>query len=119
MSVWRWHVTMTTSILHRATGVALYVGALIVAGWAVALASGPEAFDDYRALLGSPLGLVVLFGLTFSLFYHLANGVRHLFWDSGQGFDPKTADTTGWAAIAFAVVATVLIWMVAIIRIAG
>ena len=119
MSIWRWHVTMATSILHRATGVALYVGALIVAGWAVALASGPDAFDAYRALLGSPLGLFLLFGLTFSLFYHLANGVRHLVWDAGTGFDPKTADMTGWAAIAFAVVATVLIWLIAIVRIAG
>jgi len=119
MSIWRWHVTMATSILHRATGVALYVGALIVAGWVIALAAGQDAFDDYRALLGSPLGLLVLFGLTFSLFYHLANGVRHLFWDSGRGFDPKTADMTGWAAIAFGVVATVLIWAIAVIRIAG
>ena len=119
MSIWRWHVTMATSILHRATGIALYAGALIIAGWAVALSSGPDAFDAYRALLATPLGLLVLFGLTFSLFYHLANGVRHLFWDSGRGFDPKTADMTGWAAIAFGVVATVLIWAIAVIRIAG
>jgi succinate dehydrogenase / fumarate reductase cytochrome b subunit len=113
LQVWRWHVTMATSILHRATGMALYVGALVVAGWVVALASGPEAFDAYRALLGSPLGLVVLFGLTVSFLYHLANGVRHLVWDFGKGFEPKTADMTGWAAIAFGVVASVLIWIIA------
>src|ERR1700761_1924555 len=80
LQVWRWHITMATSILHRATGIALYVGALILAGWAVALAMGPDAFATYRALLGNPLGQLVLFGLTVSLFYHLANGVRHLFW---------------------------------------
>lgn len=119
MSIWRWHITMATSILHRATGVALYVGALIVAGWAIALASGRDAFDSYFALLGSPLGLLVLFGLTFSLFYHLANGVRHLVWDTGKGLDPKSADMSGWAAIAFGVVATVLIWAIAVLRIAG
>ncbi|MGZ3272673.1 MAG: succinate dehydrogenase, cytochrome b556 subunit [Caulobacteraceae bacterium] len=113
LQVWRWHVTMATSILHRATGMALYVGALILAGWVVALASGPDAFDAYRALLGSPIGLVVLFGLTVSFLYHLANGVRHLVWDSGKGFEPKTADMTGWAAIAFGVVAAVLIWIIA------
>ena len=113
LQVWRWHVTMATSILHRATGMALYVGALVVAGWVVALASGPEAFDAYRTLLGSPLGLVVLFGLTVSFLYHLANGVRHLVWDAGMGFEPKTADMTGWAAIAFGVVAAVLIWIIA------
>jgi succinate dehydrogenase / fumarate reductase cytochrome b subunit len=113
LQVWRWHVTMATSILHRATGMALYVGMLILAGWAVALASGPDAFGAYRALLGSPIGLVVLFGLTVAFLYHLANGVRHLFWDVGKGFAPRTADMTGWAAIAFGVVAAVLIWIIA------
>lgn len=113
LQVWRWHVTMFTSILHRATGMALYVGVLLVAGWMVALASGAHAFNDYRALLGSPLGLVVLFGLTVSFLYHLANGVRHLVWDAGKGFEPKTADMTGWAAIVFGVVAAVLIWIIA------
>ena len=119
MSVWRWHVTMFTSILHRLTGLKLYGGVLIIAGWVVALAMGRQAFDAYRALLGSPIGLLSLFLLTFGLFYHLANGVRHLFWDTGKGFDPKTADMTGWATIAFGVVATVLIWAIAIVRIAG
>jgi succinate dehydrogenase / fumarate reductase, cytochrome b subunit len=113
VQVWRWHVTMFTSIFHRATGVALYVGALILAGWAVALAAGPDAFSAYRAALGSPLGLLVLFGLTVSFLYHLANGVRHLVWDAGKGFEPKTADMTGWAAIAFGFVAAVLIWIIA------
>jgi succinate dehydrogenase / fumarate reductase cytochrome b subunit len=113
LQVWRWHVTMATSILHRGTGIALYVGALILAGWAIALASGPDAFNAYRALLGSPLGLLVLFGLTVAFLYHLANGVRHLVWDAGKGFEPKTADMTGWAAIVFGVVAAVLIWIIA------
>ena len=113
LQVWRWHVTMFTSIAHRATGLALYVGILILAGWVVALASGADAFDTYKALLGSPLGLLVLFGLTVAFLYHLANGVRHLFWDSGKGFEPKTADMTGWAVIVFGVVAAVLIWVIA------
>lgn len=113
LEIWRWHITMATSILHRATGIALYVGALILAGWAVALAKGPGAFGQYRALLASPLGQLVLFGLTVSLFYHLANGVRHLWWDAGKGFEPKIADMTGAAAIAFGVVAAIAIWVVA------
>lgn len=118
LQVWRWHVTMATSILHRATGMALYVGALIAAGWFIALAAGPDAFNDYRAALASPIGYLVLFGLTFSLFYHLANGIRHLTWDAGKGFEPKTADMTGWAVIVFGVVATVLIWVIAFVRVA-
>src|ERR1700749_1830161 len=110
---WRWHVTMATSILHRATGIALYVGVLVLAGWVVALASGAEAFGAYMGLLGSLLGLLVLSGLTVAFLYHLANGVRHLVWDAGKGFEPKTADMTGWAAIAFGVVAAVLVWIIA------
>jgi succinate dehydrogenase / fumarate reductase cytochrome b subunit len=117
LQVWRWHVTMATSILHRASGMALYVGALVVAGWVIALASGPDGFNTYRALLGSPLGVLVMFGLTVALLYHLANGVRHLVWDLGKGFDPKTADMTGWAAIAFGVVAAVLIWIIVLLNV--
>lgn len=119
LQVWRWHVTMATSILHRATGMALYAGALVIAGWFITLAAGPEAFDSYRALLGSPIGYLVLFGLTFSLFYHLGNGIRHLVWDTGRGLEPKTADMSGWAAIVFAIVATVLIWVIAFVRVAA
>lgn len=110
LQVWRWHITMAGSILHRATGVALYLGALVAAGWAASLAAGPEAYQAYCGLLGSPLGKLVLIGLTFSAFYHMANGVRHLFWDSGLGFMPRTADMTGAAVIAFGVVATLAVW---------
>lgn len=110
MSVWRWHVTMVTSILHRATGVALYVGALIGAAWAMCLAGGARSYDSFLTVAGSPLGKLVLFGLTVSIFYHLANGIRHLFWDAGEGFEVKTADKTAIAAMTFAVVISVLVW---------
>jgi succinate dehydrogenase / fumarate reductase cytochrome b subunit len=106
---WRPHLTMTVSILHRFTGMALYVGALIVAGWAAALATGADAFERYRGLLGSPLGKLVLLGVTFSLFYHLAGGIRHLIWDLGYGFEKRTADTTATAVVAFAVTATIAV----------
>ncbi len=108
--IWRWHVTMAASILHRATGVALYAGILIVAGWALALASGPEAYAAYMGLLGSIPGRIVVFGITVSVFFHLANGVRHLAWDLGQGFRPKTANTTAVIAYVFAVVAALAAW---------
>ena len=113
MQVWRWHSTMLTSILHRATGAALYVGALILAAWAVTLAAGPEAYGTFKALLGSPLGKLVMFGLTVSAFYHLSNGVRHLFWDAGAGFDLKTANASGVVVFAFTAVATVAVWIIA------
>ena len=112
LQVWRWHVTMLASILHRVSGVALYVGAFVVAGWTVALASGPDAYGDYMGLLGSPFGLLLMLGLTAALFYHLANGLRHLTWDAGRGLNPKLADMTGIAVIVFTVLATAATWFI-------
>jgi succinate dehydrogenase / fumarate reductase cytochrome b subunit len=104
---------MATSILHRVTGVGLYLGLLILAGWALALASGPDAYGVYVALLVSLLGKIVLFGVTVCLFFHMANGVRHLVWDFGKGLAPQTATATAWVALAFAVVAAVGVWILA------
>lgn len=114
-SVWRWHLTMFTSIAHRVTGVGLYLGALIAAGWAIALASGPEAFAQYTGLLGSPLGKLVLFGMTVSLFYHFANGVRHLIWDAGHGLDVRSANLSAVFVLAFSVTAAIGLWAIAAI----
>ena len=110
MQVWRWHVTMAASILHRVTGIGLYGGALVLMAWALSLAAGPGAYGAFAGLAGSLIGKLVLIGLTLCVFYHLANGVRHLAWDSGYGFRPKTADATAWLAFGFALVATLLLW---------
>ncbi len=108
--LWRWHITMWTSILHRATGCALYVGGLIAAAWAIALAQGPERYADFKQLLGSWPGKVVMLGLTACVFYHLASGVRHIIWDSGHGLDLKSANATSVMVFAFAAAATLAIW---------
>jgi succinate dehydrogenase cytochrome b subunit len=113
LQVWRWHITMATSILHRATGVALYVGALIAAAWAISLAQGPDAYATFKQVMGSPLGRLVMFGLTLSYFYHLANGVRHLVWDSGHGLDVKSANASAVLVFAFTAAATVAVWAIA------
>jgi succinate dehydrogenase / fumarate reductase cytochrome b subunit len=113
LSVWRWHITMATSIAHRVTGVALYLGALIAAAWAISLANGPDAYAAFKAVMGSPLGLVVMFALTVSFFYHLANGVRHLVWDLGHGLDVKSANASGAFVFAFAAAASVAVWVIA------
>ena len=109
---------MAASILNRVAGVALYLGLLIVAGWALALASGPHAYGTYTGpgLLGSLVGRVVLFGITVALFFHMANGVRHFAWDLGRGFAPKTADATAWASFAFAIVAGVALWSIVLTK---
>ena len=115
VQVWRWHVTMAGSILHRISGVALYGGAFLIAAWAVALAYGPEAYGAYMGLAGSWLGKLVWLGLTAAAFYHLANGIRHLVWDTGRGFNPKLADMTGVAVMVFTVLATAATWFVAFV----
>ena len=113
LQVWRWHLTMLTSILHRATGLALYAGAVIVAAWALSLGAGPQAYQVFVDIMASPLGRLVLVGLTLSLFYHLANGLRHLFWDAGRGFDLPTMEKSGKAVVAGTVVLTALAWILA------
>jgi succinate dehydrogenase / fumarate reductase cytochrome b subunit len=113
VQVWRWHVTMAASILTRATGAALYGGAILLMGWALALASGPAAYEGYTGLLGSIPGKIVLFAITLSAFYHLFAGLRHLAWDGGQGFTPVVANRSAWAAILGAAVASVAVWVIA------
>ncbi|MDB5471263.1 MAG: sdhC [Caulobacter sp.] len=113
LQVWRWHVTMLTSILNRVTGVGLYGAFLIGAVWAVCLATGPEAYATFMGIMGSAIGRLALFLITVSAFYHLACGVRHLVWDAGKGFDLKTSDASSWAVIIFGVVAAIAVWVIA------
>jgi succinate dehydrogenase / fumarate reductase cytochrome b subunit len=113
LQVWRWHVTMLASILTRATGIALYGGFVIIALGAIALAQGADAYANYAAMMGSWLGRIVLFGITVSVFYHMAAGVRHLVWDLGKGFEPKTANLSAVVCMAFGVVAAVVVFLLA------
>lgn len=111
LQVWRWHVTMAASILNRMTGGALSVGALLIALWLLALACGPEAYATFAGWMGSPLGLVVWFGLTLALCLHLTGGVRHLIWDAGAGLSPKAADGLSWGSMIVGVLAAVGFWV--------
>jgi succinate dehydrogenase / fumarate reductase cytochrome b subunit len=113
LQIWRWHVTMATSIFHRASGVALYLGAMILTAWVVALASGPAAYAGVMSVLMSPFGLLVLFGITAAACYHLANGIRHLAWDAGKGFAPKVSTATGWATIITGALGTIVVFALA------
>lgn len=103
MTIYRWPVTMATSITHRLTGIAMSVGTLVLAWWLIAAASGPEAYATFSHLAGSWIGLIVLFGFTWSLAFHLLNGIRHLAWDMGYGFGVSTAKMTGWLVIVLSV----------------
>ena len=112
-TIWRWHLTMATSILHRASGCALYGGGLILAIWAMTLAAGPEAYGTFKAVMGSFPGKIVMFGLTLATFYHLAKGIQHLIWDAGHGYNLKTATMGAIATVAFAIAATLAVWIIA------
>lgn len=111
LQVYRWQITMTLSILHRLTGVALAVGTLLLTWWLVALASGPEAFADAQAFIGSIIGRLLLFGWSVALFYHLCNGIRHLAWDAGHGFEISTTTRSGWTVVVATAVLTLVAWI--------
>lgn len=108
--IYRPQITSFLSLIHRFTGVALVGGALVLAYWVVAAAYGPEAFDTAQWLLGSWIGILALLAFTFSAFYHLANGIRHMLWDIGFGLDMPTLELTGWIVVLFACVGTFFTW---------
>jgi succinate dehydrogenase / fumarate reductase cytochrome b subunit len=100
LQVWRWHITMLASIAHRASGIAMYVGVLGLAKWLVLAALGGAWFALYDSILRGPIGQVAIYLAVAAFGYHLCNGLRHLFWDVGKGFEPKFANMTAWAALA-------------------
>ena len=114
LTIYRWPVTMMTSITHRATGMALSVGAVILAWWLVSISNGPEGWQSFHAVMDTLPGLVVLFGITWSLCYHFLSGLRHLAWDLGYGFNKKIAERNSVIVFALSVLAALavfaLIW---------
>ncbi|MDX2233060.1 MAG: succinate dehydrogenase, cytochrome b556 subunit [Hyphomonadaceae bacterium] len=113
LQVWRWHVTMLTSILNRMTGAGLTAGAIGVVIWLAALAGGPARFATAEAVVKSLPGQVILFLLALAAAFHFAAGVRHLIWDAGRGLNPQTSEASAWAALIFAVLAPIGLWALA------
>lgn len=110
LQVYRWQIQMVTSILHRATGVALAVGTLAVAAGIIALASGPQAWQSFGVHAGAWYGKLLLFGWTWSLAYHLLNGIRHLIQDAGYGYSIPAFVRSGWLASIGSLALTALVW---------
>jgi succinate dehydrogenase / fumarate reductase cytochrome b subunit len=109
---YRWQYTNTLSILHRVTGVLLSLGFLVLVYWLAAAAGGPDRYAEALVVLGSPPLQLILLGTVFAFCYHLLNGIRHLFFDMGYGFDRKTARTSGWFTAGAAVVLALVVWVV-------
>ena len=109
--VYRWQVTSVLSILHRGTGLFLVLGTAMIAYWVIALALDQTIFSSYQTWLGSVVGKVLLAGWSFSLFYHWANGIRHLLWDVGWGYEIERVYMTGWIVVSISVILTGLLWL--------
>ena len=111
LSVYRWPITMTLSILHRATGVAMSIGLIVLAAWLMSAAAGAAQYDQFAAMMSTLVGRLFLFGWSFAFFYHLANGIRHLVWDTGRGFEKRQANASAWFVLLLATGMTAAYWM--------
>ena len=110
--VWyRFQITSALSILHRITGIGLALGSILLAWWLVAVAAGGKMFAATHAFIASPIGMLLLFLWSIAFFYHLCNGVRHLAWDAGYGFELHQAYRSGYAVLAATALLTVLAWL--------
>jgi len=113
LQIYRWQITMALSILHRATGILLSLGSVFIVYWLLSLSSGEDAFARVQGLLASLPGKIFLLAWIAALFFHLANGVRHLFWDVGLGFEMPTVRRSGWAVVVVTISLTGLTWWLA------
>ncbi|MBC6439027.1 MAG: succinate dehydrogenase, cytochrome b556 subunit [Rhodospirillales bacterium] len=111
LQVYRPQITSVLSISHRATGIVLSLGAVFLVLWLMAAAAGPEWYGIVQAWAGSWPGYLFLFAFSLCLVYHLLNGIRHLFWDAGHGFELETVTRTGWAVMLGTVLLTTVIWI--------
>jgi len=110
LDIYRWQISNTLSILHRITGVFMTIGGAFLVCWLVAAASGPEAYASVLDFMCSPIGLLLLAGWSFCFFYHFCNGIRHLAWDAGYGFDKDQARRTGWFVVIASLSLTAVFW---------
>ena len=111
VGIYRWQIGNTLSILHRATGVALALGLPALCYWLMSLAGGELSYAAAVRVFASPVGILVLVGWTFAFLYHLLNGVRHLFWDVGHGFERPQRHVSGWLVVFGSIVLTAGVWV--------
>jgi succinate dehydrogenase / fumarate reductase cytochrome b subunit len=110
LEIYRWQIGNSLSILHRLTGIALALGLPALAYWLVSLAGGEQSYAAAAKVFAGPGGLVILVGWTFAFLYHLLNGIRHLFWDVGFGFERTQRHASGWFAVLGALGLTLGVW---------
>src|ERR1700759_2504038 len=108
---YRFQLTSALSIAHRLTGIALAAGSILLSGWLVAVAGGGALFAATHAFIRSPVGTALLVLWSLAFFYHLCNGIRHLAWDAGYGFELRSASRSGYAVLAATVLLTAMTWL--------
>ena len=113
LSIYRWQISMILSILHRITGVGLGIGTLMISYWFVSVASGPRSYSNAQWFFDSIIGKILILGFTFSMVFHLLNGIRHLFWDIGLGFEINTSKKSAWLVVILTFIITFVIWIIA------
>ena len=116
---YRPQLTSMMSITHRITGVINVVGSLGLVGWLLAIAAGPQAYATFMGHAGAWYGLILLFGWSWTLSYHLCNGIRHLVWDAGYGFEIETAQRSGLIVVGASVLLTLVSWVAGYIMMGG
>jgi len=113
LQIYRWQISNTLSIMHRLSGVFLSLGLVLLTAWLMAVASGPAAYAALMSMLRGPLGFLALTGWTAAFFFHFCNGIRHLFWDAGIGFEKRHSRLSGWLSLAATLLLTagVVAWI--------
>ena len=111
LTIYRWPISMTLSILHRLTGVALSGGLVILTIWLLTLSYGATAYEPVAALLGTLFGKLLLVAFSYAFFFHFCNGIRHLFWDVGKGFEMRQVFASAWSVVIASLALTLLFWM--------
>ncbi len=111
VQIYRWQAQMVSSIVHRATGVALAIGTVVVVYGLLKLAGGEESFNEFRRVAGSPIGMLLMLGWSWALFYHLCNGIRHLVQDAGAGYEIDQFVRSSWLSAIGSVILTALAWI--------
>ena len=116
LQIYRPQITSVLSILHRGTGIVLFGGSILWCFWFISLAAGKDAYHHYQTLLLNSVGLIILMGWSFSFFYHLCNGIRHLFWDIGVGYEMSTVRKSGWTVVFSSILLTGIIWTIGLLK---
>ena len=113
LMIYKPQLTSVLSITHRGTGVFLSIGSLFLSCWLLSIANGPESYSSLQNYISAWYGQILLWAWVFSLYFHLCNGIRHLFWDIGLGLEIKTTYTSGYAVVVITFLLTAATWCLA------